>query len=363
MARILFKGSTHFPGVNQSGLHAAADALGFAAAERGHTLLIGSESENTVDHHVKRGVDRLCRTFPDRQARVEIHRPDDGKAPFGSPGAANLHIHRQLYSVSTGAHARSDLNWVVAHVGALDGSDVLLLLGGGDGTELAARVAIERQWPVIPVAFFGGAASRIYDVLAYQLRRQPVVGRSLHLLNGPWRDEHAGQVIELIEQLVTRAGPHSYFISYSHADAPVADRVEVLLQRQGRGILRDERVLSPGQRLDSTLTTRIANANTFVVLYSRSYAASDYCSGELALAHDLRRSGKKPARIVGLRLDQFELSPLLAGSLWLDAGSRQELDSAVQRVLAAEANDERGENRPCGSAAVTTPIRRRHAPV
>jgi len=101
MAKILFKGSTHSASVDRSAILGASEALGYVGAERGHTLLVGSESANTVDHQVKLGVDRFCRAFSQRAARLEIHRPDDGKAPFTAPGAPNLQIERQVYAVST----------------------------------------------------------------------------------------------------------------------------------------------------------------------------------------------------------------------------------------------------------------------
>ena len=97
------------------------------------------------------------------------------------------------------------------------------------------------------------------------------------------------------------------------------------------------RVLVPGEALDTALTTRIAMATTFLSLYSQTYADSPYCSGELALAVNLKRSGKKPDRIVGLRLDDSTLSPALAGSVWLEASDRLSIDAAVHRILAAEA--------------------------
>jgi hypothetical protein len=337
MARILFKGSTHFAGADQNAVRGAAEALGYGSAKRGHILLLGSESPNTVDQHVKLGAERFCQDCPEESASIEVHRPDDGSAPFSATSVPNLRIERKAHALATAdPSSGKDLNWVVAHVGALDASDVLVILGGGSGTELAGRVAMERQWPLIPIASFGGAASALYNELGYELRRQPLMAAKLYLLNGPWRDDSAIKILELIESVVMKSGPHSYFISYSHADAASADRVEVLLHREKRGVLRDERVLSPGDPLDASVTTRIANATTFVALHSEHYAKSEYCRGELALAHELRRGGKKPLRLVALRLDQALLSPVLAGNVWLNAVDRVSLDAAVRQIVAAE---------------------------
>lgn len=337
MARILFKGSKHVSGVDRNALFAAAQALGYAAAARGHTLLLGSDSPNTVDQHVKLGVEAFCAAFPERPARIEVHRADDGRVPFAATRIANLEIVRRAYAVLTTTPPAADtMNWVVAHVGALDASDALVLLGGGEGTEFAGRVAAERQWPIIPIASFGGAARTLYSLLNYELRRQPLIAAHLHLLNGPWEPDSASRIVDLIERVVTRTAPHSYFLSYQHADATAADRVELLLHRAKRSILRDERALSPGDPLDASITTRIAMATTFLALHSRHYWESDYCRGELAIAHELKRSGNKPQRLVALRLDDAILSPLVAGSAWLRAGDRDQLSSAVERIIGDE---------------------------
>jgi len=337
MARILFKGSTHFDGADREAIFLAADALGYSGVQRGHTLMVGSESPNTIDHAVKQGAERFCRSFPGRSGYLEVHRPDDGKAPFAEPSTPNLHIERRVYGFpSNGPDKNMDRDWVVTHVGALDASDVLVVLGGGTGTNVAGQLAMERRWPIIPISSFGGAAQELYKVLSYELHRQRWVADRLHVLNGAWRDSSAATIIELIESVVTKSRPHSYFISYSHSDAVAADRVELLLRRENKAVLRDERELAPAAPVDRTLTTRIAMASTFLALYSQDYAGSHYCSGELAIADEMQRSGNKPTRIVGVRLDQSILSPLLAGNLYLEGSDRRSLDAAVARLIAGE---------------------------
>ena len=336
MARILFKGSTHFAGADRTAILRAAEDLGYFGVQSGHTLLVGSQNPNTIDHGVKQGAERFCHTFPDRSAFIEVHRPDDGEAPFPAGAAPNLHIDRRVYGLPSNGPSGGDRNWVVAHVAALEASDVLVLIGGGSGTDLAGQVAMERRWPIIPIASFGGAARELYKVLSYELHRQPLLADKLHVLNGPWQDDSASIISELIEVVVTKSRPYSYFISYSHADAVAADRVELLLRRQNKAVLRDERELTPGAPLDRSLTTKIAMASTFVSLHSENYAGSDYCTGELAIAHELKTAGKKPTRLVAVRLDDTLLSPLLAASVHLKAVDRRALDAAVGELIASE---------------------------
>ena len=195
---------------------------------------------------------------------------------------------------------------------------------------------MERHWPLLPVASFGGAARELYTVVRFELQRQPHIADRLTALNGGWQHDSAAQIISLAERVVTIGRPHSYFISYSHADAMIADRVELLLRRGHRSVLRDERELTPGSAIDRTLQTRIASAATFVAVYSQRYADSDYCAGELAVAHDLLQAGNKPARLVALRVDGTLLPPLLAARLYLGANDRPALDAAVQKLMNSE---------------------------
>jgi hypothetical protein len=339
MARILFKGSVRFSGADAPAIQSAAEALGYAAAAGAHTILLGSESKNTIDLYAERGVERFCRAFPNRTAKIEIHRPDDDKVPFRELTLRNLELVRRSYRSVVGKRDTQDMSWIVAHVGALDESDVLILIGGASGTELSGRVAIERRWTVLPVASFGGAAQRLFETATIDLRRQAEIASKLHFLKSPWRDDSAAGLVGLVEQLVLRDAPHAYFMSYSHPDSIAADRIELLLLRQGRSVLRDERDVAPGMALDEWITTRIAMASTFLAVHSAAYARSDYCRGELALAHELKRDGQKPRRIVALRLDDQLLPPLLAGLAWLPAADRAAQDAAVRQLIDHEARE------------------------
>src|SRR5690242_15272958 len=103
MARILFKGSTHFAGADSQAILAAAEDLGYAAAARGHTVLVGSESPNTIDSGLRLGLERFCSEFPERTVEMEVHRPDDGGVPFAAATLPNLHVERKSYGFPSSA--------------------------------------------------------------------------------------------------------------------------------------------------------------------------------------------------------------------------------------------------------------------
>lgn len=88
--KILFIGSIpgHRPETGQKplpehdALFAAARSIGEQAAEKGHVVLIGSDSKNTVDYYIAKGVMDYCRKNTQAQRQLEVHRPNDSKSPF-----------------------------------------------------------------------------------------------------------------------------------------------------------------------------------------------------------------------------------------------------------------------------------------
>jgi hypothetical protein len=108
--RLLFIGSVpdHVPGTNQAilpehePLFDAASELGYSAAPRGHTLLVGSESPRTIDFYIMQGVFKACAEKRDREFFVEIHRPEGTSAPYASvPNNLKLIGVNYFFSLTT----------------------------------------------------------------------------------------------------------------------------------------------------------------------------------------------------------------------------------------------------------------------
>jgi cyanophycinase-like exopeptidase len=78
---ILVVGSTHFIGSEsvREELISACKEIGKALAEKGHTIIVGSEKENTVDRYVVEGANTIA---GDNKAKVLVLRPAKGEAPF-----------------------------------------------------------------------------------------------------------------------------------------------------------------------------------------------------------------------------------------------------------------------------------------
>jgi hypothetical protein len=123
-------------------LFTAATELGFAAARRGHTILVGSESVNTIDYYIMEGVRQYIQQNPTQQVFIEIHRPEGTPAPYTNV-LENIRISRISYPQDP----TQPYKWVIAHVRALDSCDAVITLGGGNSTRIVGTIAADRQIP------------------------------------------------------------------------------------------------------------------------------------------------------------------------------------------------------------------------
>ena len=218
--RILFIGSVpdHIPGTDQTiapehqPLFEAASELGYAAVLRGHTILLGSESPRTIDFYVMRGILNACATKPDQEFFVEIHRPEGTAAPYPSV-PKNLKVSRISYEQDS----KAEFRWMVAHVLALDSSDVCIAIGGGASTRVIGYIGAERQKAILAIASFGGSAKILWEKLKFVYKNhfyEGAAGRWLHnnlerascnrdhrIGRDFWTTENPGSATHLFRQL------------------------------------------------------------------------------------------------------------------------------------------------------------------
>lgn len=94
----------------------------------------------------------------------------------------------------------------------------------------------------------------------------------------------------------------SIFISYSHADERVLERLHkhmAMLQREGLVSTWYDRQIVPGSHVDQAITTQIDGADIFVAIVSPDYLASNYCY-DREFARALERSERGELRIVSI---------------------------------------------------------------
>jgi TIR domain len=317
----------------------AAAELGRVISERGHTIIIGSDFSLTVDYHaVMEGMLPVIKASPMRRFYVEVWRPNDRKRPYESlrHDFSNLNIEYFVSKPGFPIHHRKNpkLNpintnlWTFAHQSAIANADVLIAMGGTVGTERAVHIAKQSGVTALPLSTFGGGAEQAYQALESNLILLP----GGHALSAEWSPFRAEEIIKLAEQ----TGTHSYFISYSHAQIEWCDLVHLALYTRGRVVLRDRDELAVGRAVQPRLMDAIGKAETFVLLWSKEAAESEWCQKEIDKALELHRQGFPPRRIVMLRKDKTDPPTSLEELLWLESYDRRQTDDAINRIVAEE---------------------------
>lgn len=108
--------------------------------------------------------------------------------------------------------------------------------------------------------------------------------------------------------------PINAFISYSHADEKVLDRLHkhlAVLQRDGNLSTWSDHKLLPGAKFGSEISAALENSGLFLALVSPDYLASNYCY-EKEFEHALRMADAGKIRIVPIVIEpcDWQASPL-----------------------------------------------------
>lgn len=280
-------------------LWTAAGELGYIAAMRGNTIIVGSERITTIDYHVvSKGLLKAAKNNKSNYY-LEVFRPDDDKRPFEQVLPSNVKgkwfIRRPgfpLDTTNTLQTKKPTSTWLFAHQSAIASSDVVIAMAGGNGTRTAIYVAENMNVPVIPIPSFGGGAADALQDLVLPYKNNPLA----HHVKGEWTSKRAEGIIRLAESI----GKHSYFISHSHEDVAWCDYVNLCLFDNGRTVLRDRNLLRIGEPVQEVLDDAIGRAETFLLLWSSNSASSKWCEYELNKAISLNKKGLPPRRIVAI---------------------------------------------------------------
>ncbi len=300
--------------------------LGLSTGRAGHKILVTTDSRKTVDRYIVTGVQVTSRETG-RAPIVEIHRMIGRTEPF--VGWRQVKFERVSYQQVE----QREFKQLGARVGAISACDAVVLIGGGTGTELVGRLALDVRKPVIAIHSFGGAAAGIFNLLEQMYLQMPEVAERVpYLVRGG--ENWAQAVIEIAEIL---AGRHTYFLSYSRRNHEEADHIEALLRRRGRIVFRDEEELNLSDRIKKKLENRISEADTFVILWSNDSVASRWCKWELNTAATRSQKTGCPRRIVFLRLDDTPMPRRFSGMLAAVGTDRIARDYSVANLIKREA--------------------------
>jgi hypothetical protein len=138
------------------------------------------------------------------------------------------------------------------------------------------------------------------------------------------------------EDIAENSQKHTYFLSYSKKNSSEADHLEVVLHRNNRTVLRDETEIKAGEGVSKSIEAMIQQADTFVALWGKDYATSDWCPNELEYARNQQVNGQKPTRIVLLTLDETKVPIRFVDSLHLAGQDRRQRELAIHKLLKEE---------------------------
>ena len=208
----------------------ACAAIGKALAQRRQIAIVGGESPNTADTHVVTGIVDEANASSIETELIEVIRPDDDSGAYEQLASA----HPKLFIF----HSRSWGRWAEAHLVALDQADTVLTIGGGGGTLHVGLAAIIARKPLVPIASFGGASTKLMQAL--EIRGAVADIPEYRALNRPWTLDSADAVLRLLGVETAKAAGNNLprvFIGSSVEGLPIAYEIQAQLRFDARCVV------------------------------------------------------------------------------------------------------------------------------
>ncbi|MEA5672241.1 TIR domain-containing protein [Pseudomonas sp. MH2] len=319
-------------------LHRASLKLGRVLARAGAHLVVCSPFPDSADYYVAMG-------YADANGGGTIH--------FHSPTHPKVEEKRQLFRRTFGANltiqdwdypapeTEEDGSWsqawLLAQLQALEKADVVIALGGrvSKTASTLLHLAEAKGLPIIPFAFLGGVARRIYCRRDWA-RLNP--GFDSTILDSEGSVEKAVSIANrLVRDRVRRSiannsRPKTIFISVARQDSAMGVVLGDVLMSYGIEALFGESEIMSDQLIPTKIEQAIRRSDIVAILWSRFYAQSPWCYDELALALSLEAfSGMK---VWLFNLDDSSIVPTQARKLpMISVRSEEALRRAVKDLI------------------------------
>lgn len=135
----------------------ACRQVGSELIKRGHSLILGSDSERTADGNAGRGAFEALKIAEPtvRSPRIMLIRPEspDHAPPFLEERISNPRVFVE--------HPVDSASWAVVKLVQTQLADALILIGGAEKTEQAGLTAAVSRKPLACIGSFGGAAAAL----------------------------------------------------------------------------------------------------------------------------------------------------------------------------------------------------------
>jgi hypothetical protein len=198
---------------------------------------------------------------------------------------------------------------------ALEYADVVIAIGGrvSNTANTLLHLAEAKRIPVVPFAFLGGASARAFNRRDWQ---NLYPGLDYNLLSDK---EGVDRVMEIADSLVAdrmrgvRFGNRSlqkFFISRANAESNFSNELQVFLGSKGLTSVIGDREIGNDRMIQPSIEDAILKSDVCVVMWSKAYAASPWCSDELELA--LTRERANGIKIWLFNLDGSDVVPRAA---------------------------------------------------
>lgn len=336
-------GETKYPDFERTELEQFCQRLGATIAKAGVDMIICSPFPDSADFHALRGY-----VESGAGGTVHMHRPRHAgvedqyaqlRAVLGPNAVGRI---KNWYYPAPEKNDRDSLGqaWVLCQLMAMEQADVVIAVGGKQGKTASTilHLAEARKQPVVPFAFLGGAAERAF------LRRDWAGAY-------PWLDVQrltdknaVGDAMIIADRMVTarvrgsdgtQGRPGAVFVSRARPDVEYARALDRYLSTAGLTVLFGERELPADRTVESAIEDAVLRSDLFIVLWSRSYAASRYCYDEIHLALQRYRAGE--LRLWIINLDGSDIVPPDARELPQLMARTPEAVVTVVRDLLADA--------------------------
>jgi hypothetical protein len=132
----------------------ACRKIGYELVKRGHTLIVGSDSDSTADCHAVKGALQAL-DESSKSPRILVIRPESKKRFYAFEGP-----RRNLPGVFV-EQPVAEASWTVAKIVQTTLADAVILIGGAVKTEQAGLIAAVSKKPLACIGSFGGAARKL----------------------------------------------------------------------------------------------------------------------------------------------------------------------------------------------------------
>jgi len=288
---------------NKEAFESACKEIGREVALSGHTLLVASDSQSTVDYHVVQGVLENAGSLKTTAPPIHVIR---SRAPRSSQEdvdcsailAATMESYPTLFDEPeffAGTFDETDrgtTKWEQVHDYVADSADKVLVIGGGAATHRIANRTLAKRKLVVPIGTFGGAGDEIIRMLQH-VRDAATVPRYDYrevLKEEAWGES---QLNVSLYALGVRKDPklrRKVFINYRRADSISSAyliRSHLREELNEEDVFLDHESIEAGNRFEDVILSELDKTKVFLCIIGPSWLkVRDEESGQRRLDAD-----------------------------------------------------------------------------